>query len=136
MIELLNEMFDPVAVTGPVNETAPIIAIAALLVVKFPFRTIAPVYSIAPVVTTEELCVIVVPLTVKELKPVVPPTAPDSPTVPLAEMVSACAPLMVLLNERFDPVAVTGPVNTTAPVIPMVLPVAVTLLAKLIVVAV
>ena len=74
---------------------------------------------------------------VSELKGVVPPTIPDIPIVPVPVKVSACAPLIVLVNDTFDPLATTVPVKLTAPVIVMGLGVdEVKLPPKLIVVAV
>src|SRR5579872_7280086 len=97
----------------------------------------------APVVLAVELCVIVEPVAVSEVKGVVPPTAPVIATTPPVPPVSVkfCAPLIVLEAEIFAPPAVpppfvvsatTAPVNATGPVQLIVPPLVVKLLARLI----
>ena len=97
----------------------------------------------APVVLAVELCVIVAPVTVNEVKAVVAPTAPVIVTTPVEPPVNVkfCAPLIVLEKLMFAPAAVpplfvvsamTAPVKLTGPVMPMVPPAVVKLLAKLI----
>lgn len=81
---------------------------------------------------TVELCVKVVPLTVKEVKAVVAPTAPDSVTVLLPVKVKLRAPSIVVEKESADPVSTTLPVNETAPVMPIAAPLVVKLPPKLI----
>lgn len=72
-----------------------------------------------PIVLTVELCVIAVPVTFNEDREEVPPIAPVSVTVPVAFNMSACAPFIVFEKERFEPVAVTGAVRFTGPVMDM-----------------
>ncbi len=68
--------------------------------VRPPDKVTAPVYACAPVVVMLALMVLVpLPVTLRLLRLVVPPTTPPKLTAPLpCAIVSACAPLTVLLK--------------------------------------
>lgn len=112
--------------------TFPVSVILLLVVVILPPRFTAPVRATAPTLVMGPAWVIVVPLAVREVTGVVPPTAPPNPTVPDPDRLNVRAPSIVLLKAIFDPVATTLLVKLTAPVIPMGELVVVTLPPKLI----